>query len=87
MRGYQKRVIYLKNTGNKNFEEAYFVLRDADRKCASSASMIDEAKHIIEESFGKRRCGFFYTKKWYLISFLLGFSLSFLMWVIITLIF
>ena len=36
MRGYQKRVIYLKNTGSRNFEEAYFVDSKADGTIGSS---------------------------------------------------
>ncbi len=84
MRGYQKKVIYLKNTGSRSFEEAYFVLKDNDSGAPrrSEASMIDEANLIIEENFGKGRRGFFYLKMWYLLSFFVGFCLSFLMFVI-----
>ena len=56
MRGYQKRVIYLKNTGSALFEEAYFVMRSeqvTERK--SEADMVAEADRIIEENFGKKK--------------------------------
>ena len=54
MRGYQKRVIYLKNVKSHSFEEAYFVLRpDLPAKAESPQLMIDEANRIIEENFGK----------------------------------
>ncbi len=83
MRGYQKRVIYLKNTGSRNFEEAYFVMRDQNsEKNISTCAMIDEANLIIEENFGKRKRGALYSKRWYLLSFLSGFCLSFLLAVI-----
>lgn len=56
MRGYQKRVIYLKNTGSRNFEEAYFIVRaDADGGERSPRLMIEEANRIVEENFGDRR--------------------------------
>lgn len=84
MRGYQKRVIYLKNTGSRNFEEAYFVVRDTNDgvRPDSASAMIDEANLIIDENFGKRKRGFLYTKRWYFLSFLMGFCLSFLISVI-----
>ncbi len=73
MRGYQKRVIYLKNTGSRHFEEAYFILReDADKKTPSGTEMIEEANRIIKENFHKERCGFVSSKKWYILAFLIG---------------
>ena len=73
MRGYQKRVIYLKNMGSKNFEEAYFVLRsDAKESEKASAKMIEEANKIIDENFSVRKRGFLYTKRWYFLSFFAG---------------
>lgn len=73
MRGYQKKVIYLKNTGSRHFEEAYFILReDAEKKALSSAQMIDEANKIIKENFQRERRGFFSSKKWYVVAFFVG---------------
>ncbi len=83
MRGCQKKVIYLKNTGSRNFEEAYFVIRDSADGKSSRSSMIEEARHIIEENFGKRKRGLLYSKRWYFLSFLLGSCLSFLIFGII----
>lgn len=78
MRGYQKRVIYLKNTGSRHFEEAYFILReDREKKLLSNADMIDEANRIIKENFERERHGFIYSKKWYIISFLIGCAAAF----------
>ena len=78
MRGYQKRVIYLKNTGSRHFEEAYFILREnADKKAASSAEVIDEANRIIKENFEKERCSFISSKKWYILAFLIGCAAAF----------
>ena len=56
MRGYQKRVIFLKNTGSALFEEAYFVMRSEEMtEGKSEADMVSEATRIIEENFGKRK--------------------------------
>ena len=73
MRGYQKKVIYVKNTGSRHFEEAYFVLRpDSEGAAASHDSMISEANRIINENFKRKKGGFFYLKKWYILTFLAG---------------
>lgn len=56
MRGYQRRVIFLKNTGSALFEEAYFVMRSLEMaEGRSEADMVAEADRIIEENFGKKR--------------------------------
>lgn len=75
MRGYQKRVIYLKNTGSRNFEEAYFIVRQDACDVASSALMIDEANKIIEENFGARR-GRLYKIRWHILAFIAGAAAS-----------
>jgi len=55
MRAYQKRVIFLKNTGSESFEEAYFVISERGGERKSSLDMVGEAKRIIKESFGVGR--------------------------------
>lgn len=51
MKGCQKKVIFLKNTGSYLFDEAYFIIsREGERTPASEESMIDEANRIIEDS-------------------------------------
>lgn len=56
VRGYQRKVIYLKNTGSRMFDEAYFVVReDSEVTPASEGDMITEANRIIEENFGSHR--------------------------------
>lgn len=78
MRGYQKRVIYVKNTGSRHFEEAYFVVRpDARAECLSNEKMIEEANRIINENIGAERGGFIYSKRWYFLTFALGACVSF----------
>ena len=73
MRGYQKRVIFVKNTGSRHIEEAYFVMRsDESGAKASRALIIEEADRIIKESFGDGRSGFIFRNKWYLLSFFVG---------------
>ena len=52
MRGSEKKVIYVKDTGSKLFEEAYFVLRRGVSESADgsdAADMVREASRIVEE--------------------------------------
>ena len=50
MRGFQKKVIYIQNTGNPAFEEAYFILSDrADPLPDDGADMVEEATRILSE--------------------------------------
>lgn len=51
VKGYQKRVVFMKNTGSEFFDEAYFVVCDSP-KTKSEADMISEANRIIDEARG-----------------------------------
>jgi len=78
MRGYQKRVIFVKNTGSRHIEEAYFVMRsDVSGAEASREKLVEEADRIIKEGFGERRKGFFRINRWYLLSFFVGCATTF----------
>ena len=78
VRGYQKKVIFLKNVGSEIFEEAYFVVKCEEKtRKISHATMVEEAKHIIEENFGKPKKCFFKLKT--LLAFLSGFVISFIL--------
>ena len=56
MRGYQKKVIYLKDTGSDFFDEAYFIIsRECEIAHIDKGDMVLEASRIIEESLGGRR--------------------------------
>ena len=51
VRGYQRRMVFLKNTGSKIFDEAYFVLsEEASALSVGKDDMIEEAKRIVEEN-------------------------------------
>ncbi len=77
MRGYQRRVIFLKNTGSALFEEAYFVMRSGENtESKSEADMVSEATRIIEENFGKRKKRRIPTLLTLLISFIVGVLLT-----------
>ncbi len=53
MRGYQKRVVCLKNTGSELFDEAYFVLKDGQMMASGrDCDLVREASRIIEENSG-----------------------------------
>jgi hypothetical protein len=80
MRGCQKRVIYVKNTGNRNFEEAYFVVSGGlDGRKTTEAELVFEANKIIEENFGKRRGKAARLGRWHILAFFLGFAISLLL--------
>lgn len=56
MRGSEKKVIYVRDTGSKLFEEAYFVLRRGvsdGEDAVGEADMIREATRLVEA--GHRR--------------------------------
>ena len=53
VKGYQKRVVFMKNTGSEFFDEAYFVVCDAYMD-KNEEDMISEANRIIDEA----ECGF-----------------------------
>ena len=75
MRGYQKRVIYLKNTGSSLFEGAYFIMKpDSEKTQKRESEMVDEANRIIKENFksDKKIPAFL----WHAVSFLFGAVLS-----------
>lgn len=73
MRGYQRKVIYVKNTGSRHFEEAYFVLRpEKEGNMPSKRSMVKEANRIIKENIKNDGGGFFVKKKWHILAFFLG---------------
>ena len=51
MRGYQKQVIFLKDTGSHLFDEAYFVVsREGEAAHIEQSDMVFEANRIIKES-------------------------------------
>ena len=51
MRGYQKKVIFLKDTGSHLFDEAYFVVsRRGEEAHIEQSDMVYEANRIIKES-------------------------------------
>mgnify|MGYP003297480354 CR=1 FL=1 len=72
MRGYQKKVIYLKNTGSSIFEEAYFIVKPEQKKKATTNEMVDEANRILEENYGKEKRVFCARTLRYVISFASG---------------
>ena len=55
MRGYQRKVIFLKDTGSHLFDEAYFVVsRRGEEAGIDKGDMIFEANRIIKESLTYR---------------------------------
>ena len=51
VKGCERRIIHLKNTGCEMFEEAYFILNDKyHREDKKSCDMVKEANRIIEEN-------------------------------------
>ena len=55
LRGCQKKIVFLKNTGSKHFDEAYFVISEEGEK-STPPDLIKEANRIIDENvFGKEK--------------------------------
>ncbi len=55
VRGCQRRVIFIKNTGSAVFSEAYFIVDDKEKAGSySEPDMIKEANRIIDESIFTR---------------------------------
>lgn len=50
VRGYQKRIIFLRNTDSRLFDEAYFILSENSERRATKADMISEANRILGEN-------------------------------------
>ena len=80
LRGCQKKIVFLKNTGSKIFDEAYFVISDNDNK-STTPDLIKEANRIIEENAFERENKEKYTFiskifKSRLTAFLLGVAIS-----------
>ena len=81
MRGYQKKVIFLKDTGSHLFDEAYFVMsRRGEDAAIEQSDMVFEANRIIKESLednesriGRERAR---KKRNFLIPFLIGALIS-----------
>ena len=81
VRGYQKRVIYLKNTGSPLFDEAYFIVsREGEATGLAKGDMIYEANRIIDESLDgesiEGRGGTFRRALGFALPFLLGAVIS-----------
>lgn len=75
MRGYQKRVIFLKHTGSRIFDEAYFVVSPSGEKSCEN-DMVLEANRIIEDNLGAGLSEEKTRKGRFLSPFLLGVAVS-----------
>jgi len=87
MRGYQKRVVYLKNIGSSVFEEAYFVIKTGANELEENKEVpdfINEANRIIEESVRpeKKRRGKIGFKE--TVFFITGFLISSIIYLILS---
>lgn len=87
VRGCQKKIIYLKNTGSEVFDEAYFVISDKELSSGmDECDMVEEANRILNESISVRQkdgwfCCFKRKVKERIPMFIIGFTVG----VIITL--
>ena len=77
MRGYQKNIICLKNTGSQLFEEAYFVISPTGASVKKD-DMVVEANRIVEESIGARGNKRTVSAPGFLYPFLIGAATSFI---------
>lgn len=74
MRGYQRKVIHIKNTGSYLFDEAYLVLsRDGEDLGLGEDDMVTEANRIInDKSYKGIKRGIFIRYKRQIISLSAG---------------
>jgi hypothetical protein len=74
MRGYQRKVIHIKNTGSYLFDEAYFVLsRDGEDLRLGEDDMVTEANRIInDKSYTGIKSGMLLRYKRQIISLTIG---------------
>ena len=85
MRGTQKRVVYLKNTGSDMFDEAYFIIKENGRGILSvpgEDDLIREANRIINEHVGRRKSDKGRIKR-EIGAFIIGVLISFILTVLI----
>ena len=81
VRGYQKKVIYLKNTGSPLFDEAYFIVsREGEATGLAEGDMVYEANRIIDESLDGESGG----ERRVMLRRILGFGLPFLLGAVIS---
>ena len=85
MRGTQKRVVYLKNTGSDMFDEAYFIIKEKTEQLftQSGDDLIKEANRIISEQTVRRGIRGGGRKLRDVCAFLTGALLSFILTVLI----
>lgn len=86
MKGYEKKVFFLKNTGSSIFEEAIFLVRgDGAVSFGGEGDMIAEANRIIEQSLAKTDSGSKGAGKKILLKFLTPFFLGALVGTVVSL--
>lgn len=74
VRGYQKKVIFLKDTGSHLFDEAYFVVsRKGEEANVEQSDMVFEANRIIKESLENKESRIISQKKKNKIGFIIPF--------------
>lgn len=77
MRGYQKKVVFLKNTGSPLFEEAYFVIRSDDKRATKpTEELVEEASRIIDENLARKKKISIKALGYNALSFLIGALIS-----------
>ena len=74
MKGYQRKVIHIKNTGSYLFDEAYFVLsRDGEDLKLGEDDMVTEANRIInDKNYARLKNGILFRYKSQIISLITG---------------
>lgn len=54
VRGYQRRIIHLKNTESEMFDEAFFLVNERNSARVGEKELIREANRIVDESLRNR---------------------------------
>lgn len=93
IKGCQKRIIMINDTGSDIFDQAYFIVKDGENeKKTSKSDMIREANRIIDENLlgayfsgqKKQRSARKYGRTTFLLGALCGSAFVGILWIIIS---
>ena len=88
VRGYQKRIIHLKNTDSAVFDEAFFLVNEKNTQGMGEKELIMEANRIVDESLRNKEKRAKKIKEYILRAgmLLIGASVSSVIWLLLTLV-
>ena len=88
VRGYQKRIIHLKNTESAVFDEAFFLVNERSSKGMCERELIREANRIVDDSLREKENRANKIREYFLRAVFLftGAAISSAIWLLLTLV-